>query len=87
MLGGAPLVDMRPQALERSYAEAVTKAAQESADRLGRTEFNIEDQVRTILELDGGLRILAGQPEAGDGVYPILESPSDLWSTTIRFSG
>ena len=84
---GAPLVDMSPQALERSYAEAVAKASQESAARLGRTEYNIEDQVRTILELIGGLRILAGEPEAGDSADPFLESPSDLvagWSTELQ---
>ena len=75
---GAPVVDMSPQALGRSYAEAVAKAAQEGAERLGRTEFNIEDQVRTILELIGGLRILAGQPDADDSADPFLESPSDL---------
>ena len=84
---GAPVVDMSPQALGRSYAEAVAKAAQEGADRLGRTEFNIEDQVRTILELIGGLRILAGQPDAEDSADPFLESPSDLlaaWSDELQ---
>ena len=74
----APLVDMTPQPLGRSYAEAVAKAAQESAARLGRTEYNIEDQVRTILELIGGLKVLAEQPEPEDGADPFLESPSDL---------
>ena len=51
---GAPVVDMTPQELVPPPAEAVEKAAQESAARLGRTEYNIEDQVRIILELIGG---------------------------------
>ena len=84
---GAPVVDMTPQALDRSYAGAVAKAAQESAARLGRTEFNIEDQVRTILELIDGLKVLTEQPEPEDGADPFLESPSDLlagWSGELQ---
>ena len=42
-------------------------AATEGAKRLRRKNPNIEDQVRAINELIGGLRILAGATDAGDG--------------------
>ena len=63
---GAPPVDMSPVAFRPDYADAVGEAAGESATRLGRSHPNIEDQVRTVLELIGGLRILADRPEAGN---------------------
>ncbi len=62
---GAPEVDMRPAAFQHTHTEEVMRAAREGAKRLGRDEPNVEDQVRTINELIGGLRILAG---AADGV-------------------
>ena len=62
---GAPQVDMSPIVFRCTYADEVTRAAREAAKRLGRDEANIEDQVRTINELTGGLRILAGD-DGGD---------------------
>lgn len=55
----APIVNMQPAPLKLEYAESVQKAAMESATRLGRGEPNIEDQIRAILDLIGGLRVLA----------------------------
>lgn len=83
---GAPVVDMTPPELVPPLADAVEKAAQESAARLGRTDYNIEDEIRTILELIGGLRILAKEPEAGDAEGPFGPSPSELlsiWKTEL----
>ena len=56
---GAPVVDMSPATFQCRYSDAVTQKVQESAKRLGRKEPNIEDQTRTVVELIGGLRILA----------------------------
>ena len=56
---GAPVVDMSPVAFQSRFGDAVTQAAQKSAKGLGREEPNIEDQARTVIELIGGLRILA----------------------------
>ena len=83
----APVVDMAPQELERPLAVAVEKAAQESAARVGRTQYNIEDEIRSILELIGGLRILAGEPGAGDAEGPFGPSASELlsiWKTELQ---
>lgn len=53
-------VDMRPACLECDYADAVQQAAEHGARRLGYGRPNIEDQIRAVRELIGGLRILAG---------------------------
>ena len=74
----APPVDMSPTAFRPDYADAVGEAARESAVRLGRFDPNIEDQVRTVIELIGGLRILAGRPEAEHGADPLRVTASRL---------
>ena len=74
----APAVDMSPVAFRPGYADAVAEAAQESAVRLGRTGPNIEDQIRTVVELIGGLRILADRPEAGNSTDPLRVTASAL---------
>ena len=56
----APVVDMSPARFHCDYADAVENAAAVSAERLGRKEPNIEDQIRAVCELIGGLRVLAG---------------------------
>ena len=84
---GAPLVDMSPGVLDRRHADAVAQAAQESAAHLGRCAPNIEDQVRTILDLIGGLRVLADRPESGNGEEPLRASASVLlaeWKTELQ---
>lgn len=62
---GIPCVDMNPAPFECRYTDEVTRAAREGAKRLRRKEPNVEDQVRTINELIGGLRILAGDGDKG----------------------
>lgn len=74
----APVVDMRPVSFRPDYASAVSEAARKSAARLGRSDANIEDQIRTVIELIGGLRILADRPEAGNGADPLRETASRL---------
>lgn len=58
-LADAPLVDMNPPALECRYADLVERSAREGAKRIGRAKPNVEDYLRTAMELVGGLRILA----------------------------
>ena len=65
--GGAAIVDMRPETFQYSYSDKVMEAAGKGAKRLHREEPNIEDQVRTINELIGGLGILASTARTGDG--------------------
>ena len=61
----APAVDMRTVSFQCDHADAVQKAAQESARHLGRGQPNIEDQTRAVRALISGLRILAGVAESG----------------------
>ena len=67
MEAGAPTVDMAVKDLQQTYASAVRIAAANSAARLGRGDPNIEDQIRAIRELIGGLQILAELEASGDG--------------------
>ena len=76
---GAPVVDMSPMAFQSRYADTVRQAAQKSAKRLGREEPNIEDQARTVIELIGGLRILAGGADVGDGTDGLCQTASELF--------
>jgi len=62
----SPSVNMQPVSLKHKYADAVESAANESAERLGRGEPNIEDQIRAIIDLIAGLQVMAKGAE-GDG--------------------
>ena len=66
-VANAPVVDMSPVTFRPDHADAVAEAARESAKRLGRDKPNIEDQVRTIIELIAGLNILADRSEGANG--------------------
>jgi hypothetical protein len=63
-LAQAPVVDMSAAAFECEPADAVGRAAKVSAERCGRGEPNLEDQIRAARELIAGLRILSA---AGGG--------------------
>ena len=76
---GAPVVDMSPVAFQSHYGDAVTQAAEKSAKGLGREEPNIEDQARTVIELIGGLRILAGGAETDDGADGLRQTAAELF--------
>lgn len=75
---GAPVVDMSPATFQCSYADTVTQAARESAKRLGRKEPNIEDQARSAIELIGGLRILSGSGDTGNGADSLHQDAAVL---------
>ena len=84
--GGAAVVDMRPETFQCGYSDKVMEAARKGGKRLLREEPNIEDQVRTINELIGGLRILAGAADAGDGdEEPGLDAATALqeWKSAL----
>lgn len=66
-IAGVSAVDMRPASFKCSQADAVMQAACKSAKGLGRKEPNIEDQMRAVIELIGGLRVLADCTSVNDG--------------------
>ena len=68
---GAPTVEMAAKEVRNTYAFAVRVAAANSAERLGRGDPNIEDQIRAARELIGGLQILADvEALGGNGRSP-----------------
>ena len=86
MEAGAPTVDMAVKDLQQTYASAVRIAAEKSAARLGRGDPNIEDQIRAIRELIGGLQILA-ELEASEGGEAIPDGASaklDEWEGALN---
>lgn len=70
--------NMRERHLTGQMANAVAKAAKESAKRCGRGEPNIEDQIRAALELIGGLRILAEIEEDDVQDFHLAEGAAKL---------
>ena len=76
---GAPIVDMSPVTFQSRYGDAVTQAAEKSAKGIGREVPNIEDQARTVIELIGGLRILAGGAESDDGANGLRQTAVELF--------
>ena len=82
----APTVDMEPTDIRCVYAFAVRKAAEESAKRLGRGKPNVEDQVRAIRDLIGGLQIVAGVEAGGaQGVVPdSAVQQLNLWEKALH---
>jgi hypothetical protein len=55
---GDKAADMRPQQITLPFAKEVTDHARLTAKACGRGEPNIEDQVRAIVALLGGLRVM-----------------------------
>lgn len=55
----APSAGMDATDLSSWPANGIDRAARESADRCGRGEPNIEDQIRIVLDLIAGLRVMA----------------------------
>ncbi|MXY53414.1 MAG: fibronectin-binding protein (FBP) [Gammaproteobacteria bacterium] len=53
-----PAVDLSPLCFQASHADAIQAAASSSAERIGRGSANFEDQVRSMMELNAGLRVL-----------------------------
>ena len=86
MEAGVPTVDMAVKDLQQTYASAVRIAAAKSAARLGRGDPNIEDQIRAIRELIGGLQILAEQEASEDaGAIPDgVSAKLDEWEGALN---
>ena len=83
----AHAVDMKATNFRSPHADAVMLAAKESSRRLGRGEPNLEDQTRTVLELIGGLRVLAhGQDEddEGDGLCQSASGLLTEWESELN---
>lgn len=83
---GVSGLDMGMHSFQRTMADAVEKAAKKSAERCQRGEPNIEDQIRVILELIGGLRVLAEGVESGRyGSHPAKDAVGLLgeWETEL----
>ena len=65
-------IDMASATLPLEFADAVDEAAQRTANTLGRRASNIEDQIRTVAELIGGLRIIACSQTVVAGIIQLL---------------
>ncbi|MDK2855960.1 MAG: hypothetical protein PWQ86_1173 [Bacillota bacterium] len=81
-------LDMTPWSFATRMADAVEKAATKSAARCERGQPNIEDQVRAILELIGGLQILAESVEPGRNGNRLAKSAARLlkeWEGNLDF--
>lgn len=81
-LAGTPVVDMKAATFECARADAVDRAAKEGAERCGRGEPNVEDQIRAARELIAGLRILSaagGEDELSKGAAALLT----VWETAL----
>ena len=73
-----PAVDMNVAQFGCSQSDAVALAAQKNAKSVGREKPNIEDQLRTVIELIGGLRILASNSVGDSGNDDIRQAAADL---------
>lgn len=83
---GAPIIDMSPASFRAQQADAIQLAAKEGAKALGRGEPNIEDQIRAVLQLTAGLRILAAAAEPGRGGERLPKSAARLlprWESAL----
>ena len=77
---------MSPACFQCDYAHAIDNAAKASAKSVGRQKPNIEDQIRAVGELIGGLRVLASVADTspGDQEFPkIAESLLSEWEPAL----
>jgi len=84
---GSQVVDMSAVPFKSTLSDEVVAAAQKSASTLGRGEPNIEDQIRTIIELIAGLRIIAGgssADESSDNNKRIAARHLDSWTSELE---
>lgn len=81
-LAGAPAVDMKASSFACDLAEAVDRAAKDSAKRCGRGEPNLEDQIRAAWELIAGLRILS-TAGGGDAIETRAGELLARWETAL----
>ena len=64
---GVSAADMHSTRLDCKFANAVNEAAGHAAERFRRGEPNVEDQIRSVAELIGGLQVLACAADPGRG--------------------
>ena len=82
----APTVDMAPELFRCDYADAVEDAAKKNAQRLGRASPNVEDQIRAVRDLIGGLDVLAGVAGSSSEDQQLPETAvrlSSEWSASL----
>lgn len=72
---GASAPDMSPRSFEGPLSNCVRKFAESSAGLCRRGQPNVEDQIRTILQLLGGLRIISTEGEPHEA--PITRDVAD----------
>lgn len=80
------VLDMSPVEFRARYEDAVAQAAQKTARSLGRRGPNVEDQMRTVIELIGGLGILAGGVEKDDDAGGMRQTATELlqeWNSQL----
>jgi len=78
-VAGAPLAGMEPEPFNSlELADAVNAAARESAQRLGRGNPNIEDQIRSIIDLIAGLQVMAKGEESDGGENSLSKEAKEL---------
>ena len=58
-------VDLSPVTFKAHFANAVERAAAASAQCIGRNQPNFEDQIRSVVDLIAGLRIIAYESDTG----------------------
>lgn len=81
-LAGAPAVDMKTSTFACDLADAVDRAARDGAERCGRGEPNLEDQIRAARELIAGLRILS-TAGGGDAIATRAGELLARWETAL----
>jgi hypothetical protein len=81
-LAGVPAVDMKASTFACDLADAVDRAAKESAVRCGRGGPNLEDQMRAARELIAGLRILS-TAGGGDAIATRASALLVDWETAL----
>lgn len=81
-LAGAPAVEMKASTFACDLADAVDRAAKDSAGRCGRGEPNLEDQIRAARELIAGLRILS-TAGGGDAIATRAGELLARWETAL----
>ena len=85
----APVVDLRAVTFDASFSDSIEAAALCSAERIGRGKPNFEDQVRAVMELISGLRVLAAGKETDENAEKRRERATGLideWSAQLDTS-
>ncbi len=75
---GAEGVCMNYRPLTSELSDAVEMGTRTSAERLGRGTPNLEDQIRIILQLIGGLKIIALAREGTDEIESVSQHANEL---------